>query len=220
MSTEVHVVETPTHGRVLVRRGHASDARYLFGFHGYLENADIQMTRLAAIPGSDRWTLVSVQALSRVYRGRTEEIAASWMTRQDRDHAIADNVRYADAVIAKVVRTSEAEAEIVHVGFSQGAAMAFRAATRAAAPAAGVVSICADVPPELLADRSVVFPPVLFARGRHDEWMTQEKFDRDLAALRERGADVHPLVFDGGHEWTEEVCVAVGEFVARFAGHV
>ena len=211
MSTEVRVIAATTHGRVLVRRGESTQERYLFGFHGYLENAETQMARLAGIPGSASWTLVSVQALSRVYRGRTEEIAASWMTRQDREHAMADNIRYVDAVIDDVVR--DPRARIVHIGFSQGAAMAFRAATRAVTRAAGIVSICADVPPELLADPSVAFPRVLFARGMGDEWLTQEKFDRDVAALRQRGADVHPLVFEGGHEWTDEVSRAIGSFL-------
>ena len=48
----VHVVPTLTHGRVLVREARAAVRKgILVGFHGYLENASIQMDRLAAIPG-------------------------------------------------------------------------------------------------------------------------------------------------------------------------
>src|SRR3982751_1491847 len=79
----VHVVPTLTHGRVLARAPRAAAQKgLLVGFHGYMENARIQMDRLEAVPGSAAWTLVSIQALHRFYRGRTEEVVASWMTRE------------------------------------------------------------------------------------------------------------------------------------------
>ena len=55
-------IETRTHGRVLVRDV-AQPAAVVIGFHGYTENADIQMERLLRLPAADRWTLVSVQGL-------------------------------------------------------------------------------------------------------------------------------------------------------------
>ena len=214
MPVDVRLIPAAMHGRILVRASRSDTPRFLVGFHGYMENAETQMARLEQIPGAAGWTLVSVQALHRVYRGRSEEVVASWMTRQDREHAIADNIGYIDAALADVTG-GDRGARIVHTGFSQGAAMAFRAGTRAAARAAGIVSVGADEPPELLADRAVVFPPVLLARGAHDEWMTAAMFERDLAALRERGTDVRALVFEGGHEWTGEVAAAIGRFLGE-----
>ena len=213
MPADVRVIPAATHGRFLVRAGRGEAAPFLVGFHGYLESAETQMARLEQIPGAAGWTLVSVQALHRVYRGRSEEVVASWMTRQDREHAIADNIRYVDAVLAEVTG-GESGARIVHAGFSQGAAMAFRAGTRATGRAAGRGAVGADVPPELLADRAVVFPPVLLARGAHDEWLTAAMFDRDVAALTARGADVRPYVFDGAHEWTAGTSREIGVFLS------
>ena len=43
-----------------------------------------------------------MQALHPFYT-KTERIVASWMTRQDRELAIADNIRYVQAVIDAVV---------------------------------------------------------------------------------------------------------------------
>ena len=60
------------------------------------------MDRLEAIPGSSAWTLVSIQALHRFYRGRTDDVVASWMTREDRDEAIADNLAYISAALDQV----------------------------------------------------------------------------------------------------------------------
>lgn len=210
--TDIHLVPTMTHGRVLVREARSAARKgVVVGFHGYMENAQIQMDRLEAIPGAFEWTLVSIQGLHRFYRGRTEEVVASWMTREDREAAIADNVAYVRAALDEVPH--DASTRIVFTGFSQGVAMAFRAALREIGVRSAIAAIGGDVPPELLADPSLQFPPVLFARGSRDEWLTQPKFDRDVSSLSARGALLTPLVYDGAHEWNAEVSKTIGDFL-------
>jgi len=197
---------------MLVRPARAAAARgLLVGFHGYIENAAIQLERLERIPGASAWILVSIQGLHRFYRGRTEEVVASWMTREDRDVAIADNLAYVATALDEVPRDDVTP--IVYAGFSQGVAMAFRAAVLGRDRASGVIAIGGDVPPELLADRSLPFPPVFLARGERDEWFTKSKFDADVAALTARGAPPRSLVYDGAHEWNAAVASAAGEFL-------
>ena len=183
----------------------------LAGFHGYSETAAIQLARLEEIAGTDAWTLVSIQGLHRFYRQRTQDIAASWMTREDRETAMADNLAYVTAALE--VAPDEAARHVVYAGFSQGVAMAFRAACRGRAPAAGVIAVGGDVPPELLADAGVTFPRVFLARGRADEWFTARKYDADRSALRARGVEVHGLVYEAGHEWTADVAAAVARWL-------
>jgi predicted esterase len=209
---DVRLIATPTHGRVLVQEAHAAASRgILMGFHGYMEQAAIQMERLQGIPGSERWTLISVQGLHLFYRGRSEDVVASWMTRQDREAAIADNLEYIDAALDSVPHG--ASTKIVYAGFSQGVAMAFRGALRGRHGAAGVIGVGGDVPPQLLKDLGA-FPPVLLARGERDEWLTAEKFKKDVDELAARGTAVRALVFDGAHEWTDAVTRAAAEFLA------
>jgi predicted esterase len=212
MDDTVRLIATTTHGRILVRATAARASGLLVGFHGYQENATIQMQRLATIPGADGWTLVAVQGLHRFYRGRTDEVIASWMTREDREAMIEDNIAYVDAAVESV--DSRSSFPIVCVGFSQGVAMAFRAAVRGRATAAGVVAVGGDVPPELVADTSTRFPPVLLVRGQRDNWYTQAKLDADVAALLARGVAVTAIVVDGGHEWNDAVADAAGRFIA------
>ena len=210
---DVQLVPTITHGRVLVRPARAAARRgLLVGFHGYMENAAIQMKRLEEIPGASAWTLVSVQGLHRFYRGRTEEVVASWMTREDRDVAIADNLAYVAAALDEVPHDDSTR--IVYAGFSQGVAMAFRAGVLGRDRATGIIAIGGDVPSELLADRSLPFPPVLLVRGERDEWLTQAKFEADVAALTAR-ASLQSVVHNGAHEWNGAVSGAAGEFLAR-----
>lgn len=204
-------IETPTHGRALVREAAAPSA-VVIGFHGYMENAAIQMERLSSLQGAERWTLVSVQGLHRFYRGRSEDVVASWMTRQDRELMIADNIEYADRVIASV---GPAGVPIVTAGFSQGVAMAFRAAVRGRNAVHGIVAVGGDVPPELLADAAAKFPPTLLARGERDDWYTATKLEADLLALRARGVDVERVTCSAAHEWTPEISAAASSFIRR-----
>ena len=203
----VESIETPTHGRVLVREASSPPNAVLLGFHGYMENADIQMERLSSLPDADGWMLVSVQGLHRFYRGRSQEVVSSWMTRQDREQMIQDNIEFTSRVVERFV---PADVPFVTIGFSQGVATAFRAAVRGRRRAAGVIGVGGDVPPELLADSGSVFPPVFLARGDADEWYTTAKLDADVSALRSRGVPVASLAYAGGHAWTPEVAQAVG----------
>ena len=203
-------VAATTHGRVLSRPRPAA-AGVLVGCHGYYENAEIQIARLAAIPGTDEWTLVSVQGLHRFYRARTNDVVASWMTREDRELAIGDNIAYVDAALASVL--GEPPGLLVYAGFSQGVAMAFRAALRGRFRADGIVAVGGDVPPELLADPDARFPRVLVIRGAQDEYFPQHMFDDSVSALRDHGADVTTMIVEGAHDWTADVSAAAGEFL-------
>jgi predicted esterase len=216
MNFETLLVPTTTHGRVLVRAPSAVAVGLVVGFHGYAEDADAQLQRLAVISGAGAWLLVSVQALHRFYRGRSEEVVAGWMTRQDRETAIADNIAYVDAAVDRVIeRTAVPETiPLVYAGFSQGVAMAFRAAINGARRTSGVIAVGGDIPPELREDQQARFPPTLLLRGTGDDWYTTAKLDADVAAIERRGGDVRAVVFDGGHEWTDAVGGAAGEFLA------
>jgi len=114
---DVFSVATTIHGRMLVRRS-PSPRAILAGFHGYLENAETQLARLESLVKDDRWTLASIQGLHRVYRGRSEDVVASWMTRQDRERAIDDNVAYVAAALETIAH--DPSTPIVFAGFSQG----------------------------------------------------------------------------------------------------
>jgi predicted esterase len=208
----VESIETPTHGRVLVREASSRVTAAVVGFHGYMENAEIQMERLSGMPDADPWMLIAVQGLHRFYRGRSQEVIASWMTRQDREQMIQDNIEFTSRVVERAVPP---DVPIFTIGFSQGVATAFRGSVRGRRRAAGIIGIGGDVPPELLQDPACVFPPVLLTRGEQDEWYTSAKLDTDLAALRARHVPVESLVYEGGHEWTPQVARAAADWIRK-----
>ena len=199
---DVRTVETTIHGRFLYVAG--APERLLVGFHGYAENAEKHLGELRRLPGADDWSLVAVQGLRTFYAGRTGDIAANWMTSQDRELAIADNLAYVGKVLASLPKPRK----LVFVGFSQGAAMAFRAAAHF--PSDGVIALGGDVPPDV-GQRDL--PPVLLARGTRDDWYTDDKMKADLAVL----GNVTPFVFEGGHEFTDDFRAAAGQFLSPIA---
>ena len=204
---EVQTISATVHGRYIARRGPAE--HLLIGFHGYGENAEVQNSELQQIPGIERWTTVAVQALHPFYMHRTGAIVASWMTSQDRELAIDDNVAYVRSVVDQFPQPQQ----LVFLGFSQGVAMAYRAAARSAAT--GLIALGGDMPPEV-ASSSQRLPPVLIGRGTREEWYTEAKLQNDLRILAPL-TRVETCVFDGGHEWTLEFREAAGRFLGRLA---
>jgi len=197
-------VETPTHGRALIKDA-SSSAGVPVGFHGYAQSAEDMLAELELIPGSERWTLVSVQGLHRFYARGHGKVVASWMTREDRDQAIADNLGYVNRVVRAALQGAGDEATVVFLGFSQGVAMAYRAAVMGERRAGGLIAIGGDVPPDVKEASSDRFPPILIAGGASDEWYTAAKLEADEVFLRGRGLPHEIFRYAGGHVWTAEL---------------
>ncbi len=210
-------IATGTHGRYLVRgAAGAGPHPLLVTFHGYGETAEQQLARIDGIDGIEgieRWVRVSIQGLHRFYRGRSGEIVAGWMTRQDRELAIADNLEYVDGVIAAVAREHPLSGTTVYAGFSQGVAMAFRCAARLARRAIGVIAVGGDVPPELDHETLTAIPSALIARGRTDTVYGEDAFAADERRLRDAGVEVRTVTTDAGHDWTGELNAACADFL-------
>jgi predicted esterase len=213
-------ITTPTHGRALIRDATVSvPAGLLVGFHGYAQSAEDMLSELERIPGSDARTLVSVQALHRFYSRGEERVIASWMTRQDRDVAVADNIAYVDSVLDELVarphssRVEPSASPIVFVGFSQGAAMAYRAGVLGRHHAAGIIALGGDMPPEVKRPDIGSFPRLLIGAGDRDFWYTPAKVDADVHWLESRRVPFDLIRYSGAHEWTDEFRTAAGAWL-------
>jgi predicted esterase len=208
-------VPTTVHGRVLIEPDEdvAISSGVLVGFHGYGQNADDMLAELRLIPGASAWTRVSIQALNRFYTRGDAKVVASWMTREDRDQAIADNIAYVDAALDQVL--ARADVVLVFAGFSQGVAMAYRAALMGTRPVAGIIALAGDIPPELTAGASPLqpWPKVLIGVGDTEEWYSPDRMETDRAFLEARGVPHAIERFAGGHEWTDAFRAAAGQFL-------
>jgi predicted esterase len=226
---EVLSVPAVVHGRVLIE-GPADSDRMLVGFHGYGQSADAMLDELRRIPGTETWRLVSVQGLHRFYTRNDQSVVASWMTRQDREHAISDNITYVDRAVDAALDGAQ-PAALVFLGFSQGASMAARAAAQGAARAAargaarpaargaartsdGLVILGGDIPPDAREVPSSGWPRVLVGVGSEDKWYGA-RVESDLQFLQSSGISHEVVRYTGGHEFTDEFRAAVGAWLER-----
>lgn len=215
-STRLESVEATVQGRYWVRDAAVSgEVPALVGFHGYGEDAEAILREINLIPGVTDWKLIAIQALHPFYKSRTGEVVASWMTRLDREAAIQHNVDYVTGVLEQELGPSGSAGStpLVFVGFSQGTAMAYRAAAGTGRTCHGVVALGGDVPPELRETGLSRIPVALIGRGSRDEWYSEDKLEQDIAALGSQGVDCRPVRFDGGHEWTDGFRSLVGRFL-------
>lgn len=210
------------HGRYLVRPPVSGDAvrGLLVGFHGYGETAADHMEELGRIPGAESWLVVAVEALHSFYK-RSGDVVSCWMTKRDRELAIEENLRYVASVVSRVEREELGEGPatervpLVFAGFSQGVAMAYRAAARGGHPARGVLALAGDVPPEIRDLPGHL--EVVVGRGREDGWYDETKMEADLARLASFNVEAEPVVFDGGHVWTDAYRERAGALLDRLS---
>jgi len=211
---DTRTINTGTHGRYLVDIPEPSRGT-LVGFHGYQENAAITFDVLRQIAGERSIGVVSIQGLHRFYARGEQTVVASWMTSQDRDDAIEDNLRYVRSVLTEAIHQAGEPQALVYVGYSQGVAMAWRAAILGARRIDGLAVFGGDVPPELRVRPLTQCPPVLLGRGRDDSHYTAEHFRADLDMLATRFVAVEPYEVASGHGWTAAVGREIGGFVTR-----
>ena len=140
------------------------------------------------------------------------------MTRQDRELAIADNTAYVAEVLRQAAEEWPAAPAVVYAGFSQGVAMAYRAACASPTPAAGVIALGGDVPPELDRASLARVRTALLGRGQRDEWYSAETADNDARRLSDAGVDVRSIVLNAAHEWTTDFSEHAGEFLKQRGG--
>jgi predicted esterase len=209
------IIAAGTHGRYLADIPERSRGT-LVGFHGYKENAAIQMEVLQRLAGERPLGRVSIQGLHRFYsKGGT--VVASWMTKEDREHAIPDNVAYVSRVLTAVANEFGLARPLIYVGFSQGVAMAYRAAALAGRPCDALIALAGDVPPDV-APVAASLPRILIGRGTEEQFYTADKAAADVAMLRAANVAVTEVVFDGGHAWVPAFFERSAAFVDELIG--
>lgn len=174
----------------------------ILGFHGYGESAQIHMQRLLDLePNKHR--IACPQALHAFYN-KHGEVGHSWMTSEDRDLQIENNLAYMDHCISQL----EAMAPIKKIwvlGFSQGVAMALRFGLRHP-KVSGIACLGGDFPEDCIP----LLPgpqSLLWGRGEQDRLMPADKWEKSAELLQEK-TPCQILRLPGNHfcwqekEWT------------------
>jgi predicted esterase len=185
--------------------------------HGYGQLAGPFIETFERIASPSR-VIVAPEALSRFYLDpnrkpgdRNPAVGATWMTREDRDHEIADHVRYLDLLVDHL-RASMAPGgvRLRVLGFSQGVATVVRWAMRSSTRADELILWAGGFPPDVdlpaFAAR-LGSAPLTMVGGTRDQlapWAAAEEQIRRLSAA---GIGVRSLTFDGGHRLDNDTVV-------------
>jgi predicted esterase len=174
--------------------------------HGYGQLAE---EFAAAFPSlvTEHRAVVVPEALNRYYkekaghRGSHAEtpVGTTWMTRRYREAEILDQVAYLDQLVGVV---APAGARICLLGFSQGAATAWRWVTFGATRFARVVAWAGALPVDLPLDQARERIPevgVDVVHGQRDGMISWVDVDGQVGRLREAGIVATVTTFDGGH---------------------
>jgi predicted esterase len=160
------------------------------------------------------------EALNRFYlddptkhHGPDSPVGATWMTREDREHEIADYVEYLDLLASTVLQeTGGSAVRVTALGFSQGVATAARWAALGRTSIQRLVLWSGSLPADLPADRGRQLfrdASLVLVVGRRDPMVSAAAIERDEASLRERGIAARVVRFDGGHALNRDVLRAL-----------
>ena len=207
-------IQTKVNGSYIIQEPKdKSKSPLLFGFHGYGETAEDQMNLLQQIPGIEKWTVCSVRALHPFYNTRAK-IGYCWMTSQDRELSIRENVDYVNSIVAEVKKSYPVNNTIVFHGFSQGTAMVCRAALLGDFPANGVILLGGDIPPEF--EKLDKMKRILLARGKRDKFYSSIRWRKDVVHVENSNVESHVCEFNGGHYGHADYYKAVGDFLKHY----
>jgi predicted esterase len=178
---------------------HAADVWLLC--HGYGQLAPRFLERFRPIEAERRY-IVAPEGLSRFYlteHPTERRVGASWMTREDRLHEIADYVRYLDAVYSEI---APGKARVTALGFSQGTATVCRWAGMGSSRIDRLIVWGGEVPPDLDLKRLRVSSLTL-VYGTRDEFFTPKIVAATEERLRANQIGYELVPFEGGHEIDE-----------------
>ena len=182
--------------------------------HGYGQLAGSFARQFAPVDDGSR-LVVAPEALSRFYledptRGghTSAAVGASWMTREDRECEIADQVAYLeglyDAIFARVPRE---QVRLTALGFSQGVATVTRWLARTRRTADRAVCWAGMIPDDVLASHERPWQPreLTLVVGSRDKFAVPVRVEQQHDALRAAGIPFTTLTFDGGHRLDDGV---------------
>ena len=194
--------------------------------HGYGQLAGRFIAQFAGLDDGTR-LIVAPEALSRFYLDPIAErreqaeprVGATWMTREDRDAEIRDQLTYLDLVAAEVRQhLTGASPRLVVLGFSQGTATVCRWLAATELRADHLVLWSGGIPPEFdLAAWAAQLrgASITLVAGDADSMVPPEAVAREAERLSSAGVAFHAHRFGGGHRVDAEALAAVAEALQR-----
>ncbi|MEN7550587.1 alpha/beta hydrolase [Rapidithrix thailandica] len=178
-------------------------------FHGYGQMTEHFIRRFDVLDLETNF-LIAPQGLSRFYLDFTfKKVGASWMTREDRETDIHNQLHYLDAVLEyELQKCTHSTPSINLFGFSQGVATACRWAAFSQLPFRKMIIWAGIFPEDLSANHFTYLPEkpeVTIVMGRQDPYYRKWPFEEHLLRVEQAVGKPEVAFFDGKHEVQREL---------------
>lgn len=176
--------------------------------HGYGQLAQYFIRKFSTLADKDHF-VIAPEALSRFYlEGFSGRVGATWMTREEREFDIQDNVNY----LNNIYRHFDLESLNIplHVlGFSQGVATVCRWVVKAGVNCDSLILWAGIFPPDLNTDFEFSIEyfqnkKVFIVYGTKDQFLRSEHLE-EIEKFKHKHSRLEVMTFNGGHEIDEEV---------------
>jgi len=187
----------------------------LIAIHGWGQNAPRFLRDFAPLK-SRNIVVAAPQGMHQFYLDAgTKKVGFNWLTVYDRQQAIADTNAFFVRLMAQVEKSTGYDAARIFIlGFSQGSAMAWRFAVSKLVRPAGLISIGADLPADVVPrlEQAPDFPALLL-RGKDDPLAPPELIAHGAETLNTHGRTVQAEEYEGEHRITPELVVRIGDWI-------
>lgn len=188
----------------------------LIGLHGYGQTGPdfLQVIQKWSPPD---FLSVAPQGFNQLWDRETRKIAFSWLTAFEKHDNVARNNRFLASVQDQLAAEGALDpAACFYLGFSQGSSVAYRFAQSNPSRVRGIISVCADLPPDVEAHLAPIqHMPVMILYGLRDPIFSSEKPIHAADVMRKAGMDVEIVSFDRGHVMPSAMGPRVQEWMRR-----
>lgn len=172
----------------------------IYVLHGYGQLAKYFIQKFSML-NLEGLVIIAPEGMHRFYlEGTSGRVGASWMTKEDRENDIHDNIQWLSNLDEFICRDKKNYTKIV-LGFSQGGATAARWFFNSPGRFKHLILWSSVFPPDL--DVSIISNPIFkgghyFVLGNQDQYYTSDQQDEIKTQFRNIGFNV--LTFNGKHD--------------------
>jgi predicted esterase len=171
----------------------------IYVLHGYGQLAEF-FIRKFGLP-EDEYFLVAPEGMHRFYlNGSSGRVGASWMTKEERESDISDNLNWLDELHARIMQQKHFEKAIIF-GFSQGGATAARWFYNGRIKLDQLIVWSSVFPPDLLIENEILRASQdenIFFMGDQDEYYSANQQLELINFYRSKGFKT--IHYNGKHD--------------------
>ncbi len=217
------IIPTERSGRCFIYGKGLPSTRHIFMvLHGYGQLGSGIIRHFSSLD-PEEYLVIAPEGLSRFYiNGLYGKVGASWMTKEDRELEIKDQISYLDRVSAQYLAPYEDTGAKIHVlGFSQGVATLSRWLAHQKRRFDSVIFWAGTAPLDSISPDNPAFQKnhFLYVVGNEDQFLPKRVYTKHLHDLeKSSGRPLHLIEYEGKHRIEQDALQRVFDVIRNDGG--